>query len=422
MNKLHGTLDTTSLPEILRMCSVQQKTGTLLLSRAGINKKLYFNLGQLIYITSNKTGERVGEYLIQRGDLTRTWAGFLLKDSQRNGIAFTRSLLKKSIFDKTKLETALSDLANTALADVMSWTTGTYKFGDELSQQALDGPIRISESKALQQIIQQGDHNQATDTTDDLLRNLARKIVTNNFCLSMLPAVAIKLQECWSDNGSASKIIKLVHDDQILSAYLLSVVNSAVDENTQRCATVKQATELYSAEHLTGIIHAKFARAQPPKQPDTMSQLLQHALRCACLAKQIAAQLDQDSELAFTCGLLHNSGKILLLQLLADENISEDELPRLVTKFHQNCGALMSRRWNLAPEVYDCIKHYRNPQETENNLEMVEIIYLSHELLLHPDKGDEALKQCHHLKVQHLKTSDLINNLGLIDEIVAAAY
>lgn len=423
MNKLNGTLSTTSLPEILRLCSVQQKTGILLLSRSGINKKLYFNQGTLIYITSNKPGERVGEYLIQRGDLTRTWAGFLLKDSQRNAIAFTSSLLEKNIFDQEKLQNALSDLANTALADVMSWTTGTYEFGDKLPQQALDGPIRISEIKALQQIIQQGENNHATDKTAALLRNLASKIVTNNFSLPVLPTIAIKLQKYWSNKEDApEEILKLVRNDQVLSAYLLRVVNSAVDETQQRCATIKQAMEAYSSEHLTGIVHAQLASTLSPKQPDTIAQLLQHALRCACLAEQIAAQLGEDKELAFTCGLFHNSGKILLLQLLTNENIPDNELPQLITRFHQNSGALMSRRWNLAPEIYNCTKYYHKPQEAEKNREMVEIVYLSHTLLLHPEKGDDALKQCHHLKVQHLNISNLTDNISLIDEIVTATY
>lgn len=423
MNKLNGTLSTTSLPEILRLCSVQQKTGTLLLTRSGINKKLYFNKGELIYITSNKMGERVGEYLIQRGELTRTWAGFLLKDSQRTGIAFTSSLLKKNIFEKGKLEAALSDLANTALADVMTWTAGSYEFSSKISQQALDGPIRISEVKALQQIIQQGGTNKASNDTDELLRTFARKIVNDSFSLPLLPAIAIKLQEHWSHSKIETELIlKLVREDQVLSAYLLRVINSALGEDQQRCATIKQALTTYSADHLIGIVHAQMACAQPPKQSDTVSELLQHALRCACLAEQIAAQIGEDQEMAFTCGLFHNIGKILLLQLLTDKNIADEKMPLLVTKFHQNCGALLTRRWNLDPKVHDCIKSYHDPHSAKENQQLVEIIYLSHKLLVQPDAIEEAVQHCTHLKTQNIKLMDLTDNLALIDEVVASIY
>ncbi|OQY19141.1 MAG: hypothetical protein B6I36_04970 [Desulfobacteraceae bacterium 4572_35.1] len=343
MNKLNGTLDVTSLSEIIRLCSVQQKTGALTLSRAGIQKTLYFHKGVLIYITSNRPGERVGEYLIQRGDLTRTWAGFLLKDSKRNGIAFTTSLLEKNIFDKKKLEDALANLANSALADVISWTTGSYEFSEKLPQQALNGPIRISEVKALQQLLQQGESVQSQTNTAEILRNVAQKIFNNNFSLPLLPKIAIDLEQAWDETATDGQLMRIVHSDQVLSAYLLRVVNSAIG-NKQHVSTIKQALEVYPSDHIIGILHAQIACAQPPKHQDTVSQMSQHALRCACLSEQIAAQLGENQDMAFTCGLFHNIGKVLLLQLLIDGDIDETKLPQLVSRYGDNSGALLSLR------------------------------------------------------------------------------
>jgi len=375
----------------------------------------------LIYITSNKAGERVGEYLIQRGDLTRTWAGFLLKDSKRNGIAFTTSLLKKNIFNKTKLEDALSDLANTALADVLSWTNGTFEFSDKLPQQALDGPIRISEVQAMQQLLQGNDSQSAVDKTGELLRNIAQKISSDNFSLPLLPNIMLKLEACWEDNTVDGQILKIVRSDQVLSAFLLRVVNAAVDSK-KHASTIKQALELYSVDHLIGVVHAQLACAQPPKHKDTVSQMSQHALRCACLAEQIAAQLGEDMEMAFICGLFHNIGKVLLLQLLVDENMPDEQLPQLVTKYSQNTGALLSRRWNLGPVVHDCIKFYAQPQLAREHQNMVEIIYLSHMLLLKPNEAENAVQNCTHVREELLNIADLNSNLALIDEVVAAIY
>jgi HD-like signal output (HDOD) protein len=421
MQKLNGTLDVTSLAEILRLCSVQQKTGALMLVRAGIKKTLYFHNGLLIYITSNKPGERVGEYLIQSGDLTRTWAGFLLKDSKRNGIAFTTSLLKKNIFEKTKLGNALSDVDNTVLADVLSWTNGSFEFSDKLPQQALDGPIRISEVQALQQLLQGYDVNPPADKTSELLRNVARKISSDNFSLPLLPNIMLKLEACWEDTAEDGQLLKIIRSDQVLSAFLLRVVNAAVDTK-KHAATIKQAQEVYSVDHLIGVVHAQLACAQPPKHKDTVSQMSQHALRCACLAEQIAAQLGEDMEMAFFCGLFHNVGKVLLLQLLVDENVPDEQLPQLVTKYSQNTGALLSRRWNLGSVVHDCIKFCHQPQLARENQNMVEIIYLSHLLLLKPKEAVGVVPNCTHLRAELLNTTDLNSNLALIDEVVAAIY
>lgn len=421
MNKLNGTLDVTSLSEIIRLCSVQQKTGALTLSRAGIQKTLYFHKGVLIYITSNRPGERVGEYLIQRGDLTRTWAGFLLKDSKRNGIAFTTSLLEKNIFDKKKLEDALANLANSALADVISWTTGSYEFSEKLPQQALNGPIRISEVKALQQLLQQGESVQSQTNTAEILRNVAQKIFNNNFSLPLLPKIAIDLEQAWDETATDGQLMRIVHSDQVLSAYLLRVVNSAIG-NKQHVSTIKQALEVYPSDHIIGILHAQIACAQPPKHQDTVSQMSQHALRCACLSEQIAAQLGENQDMAFTCGLFHNIGKVLLLQLLIDGDIDETKLPQLVSRYGDNSGALLSLRWNLDPAIHNCIKFYQQPQNASEYRAMVEIVYLSHTLLLKPGTIQQAIQKCTSIKTNTLNLDEMNENLDLIDEVVAAIY
>nr|WP_320049527.1 HDOD domain-containing protein [uncultured Desulfuromonas sp.] len=423
MSALNGSLSTTSLPEILRQCSVQQKTGTLSLSQAGIDKKLYFNKGSLIYITSNKPGERVGEFLIQRGELTRSWAGFLLKDSKRNGVAFTRSLLQKNIFDKDKLQKALSDLANQALADVMNWTVGTYEFTNLLPKQALEGPIQISEADALKRILQSGSKANTTASADDILRELARTIVAEDFTLPLLATTASKLEKCWmEEENSAEQILDLVHKDQVLSINMLRVVNSSVAHPPQQCMTIKQAMELYPHERLVGIVLAQAANAHPPKQPDTVSLMLQHALSCACLSEQIAAQLGEDTEEAYTCGLLHNIGKILLLQILPDSNIDEAQLPKLVQDFHQNSGALLSRRWNLSPKLHDCIKNYRNPGKATESQIHVEIVCLSHNLLQNHGSIESYKEQCPTINFDRLDMDALCDNLELIDELVTSTF
>ena len=423
MSALNGSLSITSLPEILRQCSVQQKTGTLNLTQAGINKKLYFNKGQLIYITSNKPGERVGEYLIQRGDLTRSWAGFLLKDSKRNGVEFTRSLLQKNIFDKDKLQEALSDLANAVLADVMNWTTGTYDFANLLPKQALEGPIQISEADALKRILQSGRQSEPKTSTDEILRDLAKTIVADEFSLPLLSTTASKLEDCWeTDEKSAEQILDLVHKDQVLSINLLRVVNSSVAHPPRQCITVKQAMKLYPHERLVGIVLAQVANAHPPKQTDSVSLMLQHALSCACLAEQIAAQLGEDVEEAYTCGLFHNIGKILLLQILPDINITEEQFPKFVQDFHQNAGALLSRRWNLSPKIHDCIKNYQHPEKAKESQRYVEIVCLSHNLLQNQGDMDRYKELCPSIDFDRLDMESLHDSMELIDEVVNSTY
>ncbi|MBN2644795.1 MAG: HDOD domain-containing protein [Desulfuromonadaceae bacterium] len=420
MDTLNGSLSQISLPELLRQCANQQKSGTLALNQAGVYKRLYFDAGKLIYITSNKSGERVGEFLVQRGDLTRSWAGFLLKDSQRNGIGFTSSLLKKNIFDPKRLKKALSELATTILADAMSWTRGTFEFNETLPPQVLEGPVQISEEDALAKVLAMGTSHVTSD--EEILRDLARKISQHSLNLPLLPVRSRKLSSLALEGGQPDEIFRMVRNDQILTGFLLRVLNSGTAITAQKCETLRQAAELYSPDHLLGIIHAKAATALQPSQPETACQLLQHALRCACLSEQIAAQLGEDDQLAYTCGLLHNIGKILLLELLSDDQTAKDKRLQLIQKFHQNAGALLARRWNLAPEIHTVIKHYQNPLEAKEFQSMAEIAYLSHSLLRDTSKIETYRKNCPTIRFGQLDIEALKNNLPLIDEIVAGCF
>ena len=310
-----------------------------------------------------------------------------------------------------------------ALSDVISWTSGNFEFSDNLPQQALDGPIQISEADALQMALKSGKDTSNADNTDQILRDLARKIAGDKFVPPILPKTASKLESYWeSGEDIAEKVLALAHKNQTLTANLLRVVNASVGCPKQKCTTLKQAMGLYSHEQLLGSILAQVTSAHPPKQPDTVSQLLQHALRCACLAEQIAAQLGENEEEAYTCGLLHNIGKTLLLQLLTNKNVADNQLPQLVKKFHQNSGALLSLRWNLSPQLHDCIKYYHMPQQAKESPLFVEIVYLSHNLLI--TRGDEESykEQCPHIDFELLDIDSLINGLDLIDKLVDATF
>ncbi|MCA1797842.1 MAG: HDOD domain-containing protein [Geobacteraceae bacterium] len=390
MQITQGPLTRISLPEILRQCKLQQSTGTLILNRAGIEKKLYFKQGKLVYIASNKSGERLAEFLVHSGDLTKSWAAFLLKDSQRNGIGFTTSLLKKKILNEKHLGRSVSHLAAKAVADAISWTSGSFEFGPELPQQVSRGPIKITEEDVISAALHNGEEQRSAD--EDLIRTIAQKIVACSFYMPLLPAVVAKLEELWRTPESA-EILQIARTDQALTVHVLRVLNAGDHSLQNPCSSLKEAEGRYPGAHLSGIIRAKAVTATRPHQPDTVALLQQQALGCALLAEQIATELGEDAQLAYTCALLHNVGKVALLQLLGDERLQSGNLHAQINKLHQNTGALLARRGNLHSAVYATIRHYNKPDAAEENINFGQ-----------------------------LQIDSLLANLPLIDELSAAAF
>ncbi|MGC9518493.1 MAG: HDOD domain-containing protein [Desulfuromonadaceae bacterium] len=419
MQIAHGSLSRISVPEILRQCKLQQTSGTLTLTRAGIEKHLYFNKGKLEYIASNKNGERLAQFLVHNGDLTKSWAAFLLKDSQRNGIGFTTSLLKKKILDEKDLGKAVADLAAKAVADAISWTSGSFEFSIELPQQVLKGPIKISEEDVITAAIQSGEEQKSADQA--LIRTIAQKIVSCSFYMPVLPAVVAKLEELWHTPESED-ILKTARTDQALTVHVLRVLNAGDHSMHNPCSSLREAEQRYSTTHLSGIIRAKAVTATRPHQPDTVSSMQQHALSCALVAEQIATQLGEDAQLAYTCALLHNVGKVALLQLLDDDSIHGESLHMQINKLHRNTGALLARRWNLHSAVYASIRHYEEPEAADENALMVQIVHLSHHILEDQDCLDHCKEHCGQIDFDKLQIDTLVANLPLIDELSAAAF
>jgi putative nucleotidyltransferase with HDIG domain len=419
MQTTHGSLTQISLPEIFRQCTLQQTTGTLTLTRAGIEKNLYFNKGKLDYIASNKSGERLAEFLVHNGDLTKSWAAFLLKDSQRNGIGFTTSLLKKNILEEAHLCKTVSCLAAKAVADAISWTSGTFEFSSRLPEQVLNGPIKITEEEVIAEALQSGNLKNSAD--QNLLRVIAQKIASSAFYMPLLPSLVAKLEELWHTPESG-EILKIARTDQVLTVHVLRVLNAGEHSLQNHCASLKEAEQRYSIPHLNGIIRAKAATATRPHQPATVALLQEHALGSALLAEQIATQLGEDAQLAYTCALLHNIGKVALLQLLDDKSLQDGNISAQVNKFHQNTGALLARRWNLHSAVYAAIRHYDKPEQAEEHRLTTQIVHLSHNLIQDTGCVERCKAHCPDIDFEALQIDTLIENLPLVDELSGAAF
>ncbi len=405
-----GSLSQISLQEILRQCKLQQCTGTLSVFRAGMEKKMYFDAGTLVYIASNKSGERLAEFLISRGELTTSEAKALLQDSQRHAVGFTTSLLEKNIFDQPHLAMVMSQLALTTVADITSWTSGTFEFSAGLPDEVADGPVTILDEDIIAAVLQAGRENSSGD--EQILRMVAQKIATASFHMPLLTQLITKLEKLW-DNAQSKEILQIAYTDQVLTAYVLRVINAGTRSMEHQSLSLSAAERLYSPEHICGIIRAKAVTAQRAHQPEVIAQVQQHALNCALLAEQIAAQLGADSQLAYTCALLHNIGKAALIQLFADAKVQDHDVDAQVEKIHQNTGALLARRWNLPSAIYTAIRFYKNPAAAEENGLYAQIVYLSHNVTLNPDWMECCREQCPDINFELLHSDAIAANLAL---------
>lgn len=151
MKTIVGDLKTISLYNIVEAVEVQGKTGRLGVARAGIAKTFFFEDGEMVFVTSTRPGERLGEFLSATGCLDLARMESLLAESRRRGERLTADLLAAKVFERKELERSLCQLVVRALADALSWEDGSFELHPDLPPGILSGPVTIRVPQALGQ-------------------------------------------------------------------------------------------------------------------------------------------------------------------------------------------------------------------------------------------------------------------------------
>lgn len=191
------------------------------------------------------------------------------------------------------------------------------------------------------------------------------------------------IQTLDAPNASASDLERIVRNDQAITTKLLAVANSAYYGFYHQITTVRQAvvavgfTEVRNVclgLSLMGFLH-------PSTFPDrqTAEQLWLHSLATSEAARILAKHTNVcDPGQAFTAGLLHDIGKVImaafaaekvkgLLSYAREQGCSYREAERTLELSHEQVGLELSQRWDLPPVLSQVIgKHHSLEPDLEH--------------------------------------------------------
>ena len=149
-----------------------------------------------------------------------------------------------------------------------------------------------------------------------------------------------------------------------------------------------------------------------------------HAVGTAVIAEKIAAMTKKvDSSLAYTAGLLHDIGKVVLDQFvdsgfplfyrqLNDEGKSFAEVEKQVLGTdHTEVGASLAINWSFPESLVETIRHHHNPENARQHNGLVHIVYLADLLMSRFHTG---------LELERLNTDALTTRLEAIGFSISA--
>ncbi|NCN26585.1 HDOD domain-containing protein [bacterium] len=199
-----------------------------------------------------------------------------------------------------------------------------------------------------------------------------------------LSIVVTKLMDMVNDpNTSANQIAEVLKKDQVLTAKVLRLVNSAFYNLSTEVTDVTKALGFLGFNTIsvlvlgTSVFSSFDLKAAPYFK---VSEFWKHSLCTAVAGELIATRLKvsrpQD---AFTCGLLHDVGKIALFKVAQDDLKEVVELARnenisfleaetaLGLPGHTVIGERLAEQWKLPVVIRKTIRfHHRDVTEMES--------------------------------------------------------
>lgn len=179
-----GNLKTMLPGDLLQWLSLGQKSGTLVVSREVVEKKIFFRSGRVISSASNDPREYLGQFLMSHGFLKEEELKKAMEVQQQSGILLGKILVTIGLIDEDDLMRLMRLKAEEEIYDIFLWPEGEFHFIDNELPQMEMVPLKIDVTG----LIMEG-----TRRVDEWPR--IRQLITNDACIPLVLKTPIEPEE-----------------------------------------------------------------------------------------------------------------------------------------------------------------------------------------------------------------------------------
>lgn len=212
--------------------------------------------------------------------------------------------------------------------------------------------------------------------------------------LPTLPQVVSHILETLDDESAdADALVHHLNTDPAIVARLLSAANSSAFGLSAPVTSTRQAILVLGLSTVRTITLATALIERLGQVGRDGRQLWRHSIGVAACARSIAEHVGYDPETAFSAGLLHDIGQLLMaavapeavaraMEHAASEQLSSVAAEQTVFGYdHAIVGAELARQWNLPHDIICGIHAHHLPDSGEDG-EIGDLIHLA-EVLCH---------------------------------------
>lgn len=196
--------------------------------------------------------------------------------------------------------------------------------------------------------------------------------------LPAMPAVVQQILALLQDpNFSFSQLLETVRLDPGITAHVINMCNSPYYGLRQKVSSLQQALLLLGSQQLMEIILSgkmvgHFKKGQTGYRL-ARGELWQHCMATALLAQTLGERLKYpDQPTLFTAALMHDVGKLVLSEYVAQEFKQIEQMVAMGQSFadaerqvlgldHAILGGAVARKWNFPENIVAAIAFHHNP-------------------------------------------------------------
>lgn len=203
------------------------------------------------------------------------------------------------------------------------------------------------------------------------------QLVARVRALPSLPAAVMQLMALLQrQDVRVDEVAATLQLDQALSARVLQLANSPFYGVSGRVASIRDGINILGLRQLGTLVLAALLTVQFERLHGKalhLEEFWRHAIGCAVAARALADEQGLDESAAFTAGLLHDVGRLVLDSLYPAEMEqtmrwaeAQDCEPieaehALLGVSHAQVGAWVAQHWHFAPEVAESIARHHSP-------------------------------------------------------------
>jgi len=184
------------------------------------------------------------------------------------------------------------------------------------------------------------------------------------------------------EDGWFGELAGIIQTDAVLAGNLLRVVNSPLYGRSSTINSVRHAVAIMGSIKIRNLVlglsvSRRWDNASVPRQWNSR-QFNTHSLAVAVLSDLIALEVPVPyPEGAFTAGLLHDIGKLLiavaapesfesLCDVYTDESVNDCEAELVGASHAQISGAILEK-WKLPKPIQEAVAYHHSPDEADRH-------------------------------------------------------